>query len=469
MTEPEDPQLIAKYHSSNADGTPAAAKIIAMGVGGGGCNAVAYMHSQGVRGVDFVVLNTDSQALMPLPVATKVLLGPKTTGGLGAGGKPETGEAAALESVPDIEKILTEDVKMVFVTAGMGGGTGTGASPVVARIARDRGLLTIGIVTIPFLFEGTKKIIKALEGAEEMSKYVDAMLIINNQRLNEIYPDLNVINAFGKADDTLTTAARSIAELITWEDVHIRLDFNDVDTTLRNGGAAIISTGYGEGENRVTKAIQDALNSPLLKNRDVLSSKKLLFNIYINPDMDFKMEETDELTSFISSIDTDVDIIWGMYYDRTLENRVKMTILATGFEITINDTKDNTRSTFFGGKKDKIDFGENKNSADATERIRQEYGDKAVAGMVEQKTKAKFIVLTPSQMDDDRFIEAFEKSPTHNRNANTANEIREIGRKGSNPGSVAAAVLSRNNDSPLSSGPAPMSSQPGTSNRTIRF
>ena len=233
-----------------------------------------------------------------------------------------------------------------------------------------------------------------------MSKYVDAMLIINNQRLNEIYPDLNVINAFGKADDTLTTAARSIAELITWEDVHIRLDFNDVDTTLRNGGAAIISTGYGEGENRVTKAIQDALNSPLLKNRDVLSSKKLLFNIYINPDMDFKMEETDELTSFISSIDTDVDIIWGMYYDRTLENRVKMTILATGFEITINDTKDNTRSTFFGGKKDKIDFGENKNSADATERIRQEYGDKAVAGMVEQKTKSQ--VYRPHTLADGR-------------------------------------------------------------------
>ena len=149
MTEPEDPQLIAKYHSSNADGTPAAAKIIAMGVGGGGCNAVAYMHSQGVRGVDFVVLNTDSQALMPLPVATKVLLGPKTTGGLGAGGKPETGEAAALESVPDIEKILTEDVKMVFVTAGMGGGTGTGGAPVVAGVAKDKGILTVGIVTIP--------------------------------------------------------------------------------------------------------------------------------------------------------------------------------------------------------------------------------------------------------------------------------------------------------------------------------
>lgn len=453
------------YDAGFATGEDEDVIIKVLGVGGGGNNAVSHMFRQDIKHVSFVVLNTDRKALMQSPVPTKVQIG----NGLGAGNKPDVARAAAEESAEKIAEIFNDKTKMVFITAGMGGGTGTGASPVVARIARDRGLLTIGIVTIPFLFEGTKKIIKALEGAEEMSKYVDAMLIINNQRLNEIYPDLNVINAFGKADDTLTTAARSIAELITWEDVHIRLDFNDVDTTLRNGGAAIISTGYGEGENRVTKAIQDALNSPLLKNRDVLSSKKLLFNIYINPDMDFKMEETDELTSFISSIDTDVDIIWGMYYDRTLENRVKMTILATGFEITINDTKDNTRSTFFGGKKDKIDFGENKNSADATERIRQEYGDKAVAGMVEQKTKAKFIVLTPSQMDDDRFIEAFEKSPTHNRNANTANEIREIGRKDSNPGSVAAAVLSRNNDSPLSSGPAPMSSQPGTSNRTIRF
>ena len=442
--------------------------IKVIGVGGGGNNAIGHMYEQDIKGVSFVVCNTDRQALVNSPVPNRLLIGPNVTHGMGAGNMPELAREAAEESAAEINALFDDDTRMVFVTAGMGGGTGTGAAPVVARIARERGLLTIGIVTVPFLFEGEKKILKALDGADEMSKYVDALLVINNERLTEIYSDLNFLNAFGKADDTLSTAARSISELITSVG-RINLDFNDVNTTLRDGGAAIISTGYGEGENRVTKAIQDALNSPLLKNRDVLSSKKLLFNIYINPDMDFKMEETDELTSFISSIDTDVDIIWGMYYDRTLENRVKMTILATGFEITINDTKDNTRSTFFGGKKDKIDFGENKNSADATERIRQEYGDKAVAGMVEQKTKAKFIVLTPSQMDDDRFIEAFEKSPTHNRNANTANEIREIGRKGSNPGSVAAAVLSRNNDAPLSSGPAPVSSQPGTSNRTIRF
>ena len=458
------------YDAGFATGEDEDVIIKVLGVGGGGNNAVSHMFRQDIKHVSFVVLNTDRKALMQSPVPTKVQIG----NGLGAGNKPDVARAAAEESADKIAEIFNDKTKMVFITAGMGGGTGTGASPVVARIARERGLLTIGIVTIPFLFEGTKKIIKALEGAEEMSKYVDAMLIINNQRLNEIYPDLNVINAFGKADDTLTTAARSIAELITWEDVHIRLDFNDVDTTLRNGGAAIISTGEGEGENRVTKAIQDALNSPLLKNRDVLSSKKLLFNLYLNPDAEFKMEETDELTSFISSIDSDVDIIWGMYYDRSLGNKVKMTILATGFEITINDNvKENGTRTFFGAKKDKIDFGENKaNPADATERIRQEYGDKAVSGIVEQKAKARFIVLTPSQMDDDRFIEAFEKNPTHNRNLNTATEIREIGRKATNPGAVASAVLSRNSASSASDATAGQpsgSASAGQSTRTIRF
>ena len=453
------------YDAGFATGEDEDVIIKVLGVGGGGNNAVSHMFRQDIKHVSFVVLNTDRKALMQSPVPTKVQIG----NGLGAGNKPDVARAAAEESAEKIAEIFNDKTKMVFITAGMGGGTGTGASPVVARIARDRGLLTIGIVTIPFLFEGTKKIIKALEGAEEMSKYVDAMLIINNQRLNEIYPDLNVINAFGKADDTLTTAARSIAELITWEDVHIRLDFNDVDTTLRNGGAAIISTGYGEGENRVTKSHTGRSQLSAAQEPRRALVEKLLFNIYINPDMDFKMEG-DRRAHIVYQLDRH-RCRHHLGYVLRPHSRKPREDDHPRHRIRDYDQRhqDNTRSTFFGGKKDKIDFGENKNSADATERIRQEYGDKAVAGMVEQKTKAKFIVLTPSQMDDDRFIEAFEKSPTHNRNANTANEIREIGRKGSNPGSVAAAVLSRNNDSPLSSGPAPMSSQPGTSNRTIRF
>ncbi|MEE0978596.1 MAG: cell division protein FtsZ, partial [Muribaculaceae bacterium] len=254
--------------------------IKVIGVGGGGNNAINHMYSQGVDSVSFVVCNTDKQALNHSAVPTRILIGPNTTFGRGAGNKPELARLAAEESADEINRLFDDETKMVFITAGMGGGTGTGAAPVVARIARERGLLTIGIVTIPFLFEGESKILKALKGADEMAKYVDALLIINNERLTEIYRDLNFINAFAKADDTLTTAARSISELISVNG-HINLDFNDVDTTLRNGGAAIISTGYAEGENRVTNAINDALNSPLLKDNDIKTSKHLLFNIYV--------------------------------------------------------------------------------------------------------------------------------------------------------------------------------------------
>ncbi|MBQ3731499.1 MAG: cell division FtsZ family protein, partial [Muribaculaceae bacterium] len=223
--------------------------IKVMGVGGGGNNAINHMYMQNIEGVSFVVLNTDKQQLNESPVPNRVLLGPNTTHGLGAGNIPETAKRAAEESEAEIAALFDDDTKMVFITAGMGGGTGTGAAPVVARIAHEKGVLTIGIVTIPFLFEGPKKILKALAGADEMGKYVDALLIINNQRLTEIYSDLDFTNAFGKADDTLTTAARSISDLITVKGV-INLDFNDVNTTLRNGGAAIISSGYGSGEHR---------------------------------------------------------------------------------------------------------------------------------------------------------------------------------------------------------------------------
>ena len=271
--------------------------IKAVGVGGGGNNAVNHMFKQDIPQVSYVNINTDRQALRNSLVPNKLQIG----NGLGAGNKPEVARAFAEDSAEEIGRIFDDETKMVFITAGMGGGTGTGAAPVVARIAKERGLLTIGIVTIPFLFEGQAKIKKAIVGADEMAQYVDALLVINNERLTEIYGDFNFLNAFGKADDTLAIAARSISEIITSEGL-INLDFNDVDSTLRNGGAAIISTGYGEGEGRVSAAINDALNSPLLKNRDILGSKKLLFNIFFNPDAEeeFLMSETAELTSFIS-------------------------------------------------------------------------------------------------------------------------------------------------------------------------
>lgn len=298
-------------------------KIIkVIGVGGGGNNAINHMYNQNIKGVSFVVCNTDLQALRASDVPTKVLLGPNITHGLGAGNIPEKAKLAAEESTEEIGKLFDDETKMVFITAGMGGGTGTGAAPVVAKIAREHGVLTIGIVTIPFLFEGEKKILKALNGAEEMSKYVDALLIINNERLTEIYSELDFLNAFGKADDTLSTAARSISELITCEG-RINLDFNDVKTTLENGGVAIISSGYGEGERRMTKAIEDALNSPLLKNRDVYGSKRILVNIYFsrNAEQKFVMSEVNEMREFMCNFAPEVDVIWGVAFDDTLGDR----------------------------------------------------------------------------------------------------------------------------------------------------
>ena len=212
----------------------------------------------------------------------------------------------------------------------MGGGTGTGAAPVIARIAKDMGILTVGIVTIPFLFERERKIIQALNGVEEIAKNVDALLVINNERLREIYSDLSVMNAFGKADDTLTIAAKSIAEIITLPGI-INLDFADVNTTMKDGGVALMSNGFGEGEGRVRQAVEDALNSPLLSNNDVKNAKKILFNVYFSEEAELRMEEMNDVHNFMSEFNRDIEVIWGTAVDNTLGNKVKMTILATGF------------------------------------------------------------------------------------------------------------------------------------------
>ena len=394
--------------------------IKVMGVGGGGNNAINHMYMQNIEGVSFVVLNTDRQQLNESPVPNRVLLGPKTTHGLGAGNIPETAKAAAEESANEIAALFDDSTKMVFITAGMGGGTGTGAAPVVARIAHDKGVLTIGIVTIPFLFEGSKKILKALGGADEMSKYVDALLIINNQRLTEIYKDLDFTNAFGKADDTLTIAARSISELITVKG-KINLDFNDVNTTLRNGGNAIISSGYGTGERRVTKAIENALESPLLKNRDVYGSQKILMNFYYNPNSEYPllMEEMNEVQEFMANFDNEVDVIWGMAFDNKLEDQIKVTVLASGFDVSlaVESPAAPTRTS-----REPVS-AEPRKSAD--ERLVEEYGQEAVAGITIKQNAARYIVLTLDEMDDDDVIDMIEKSPTYGRKRDLRNQIKE--------------------------------------------
>ena len=395
--------------------------IKVMGVGGGGNNAINHMYMQNIEGVSFVVLNTDRQQLNESPVPNRVLLGPNTTHGLGAGNVPDVARRAAEESEAEIAALFDDDTKMVFITAGMGGGTGTGAAPVVARIAHEKGVLTIGIVTIPFLFEGPKKILKALGGADEMGKYVDALLIINNQRLTEIYKDLDFTNAFGKADDTLTIAARSISDLITVKG-KINLDFNDVNTTLRNGGAAIISSGYGTGERRVTRAIEDALESPLLKNRDVYGSQKILMNFYYNPNSEapLLMDEMNEIQEFMANFDQEVDVIWGMAFDNTLEDQIKVTVLASGFNVSLD--KESPVPTVQSPRREPVHADP---KITDTQRLKDEYGDKAITDMTLRQLSARYIVLSPEEMDDDDVIDMIEKTPTFGRKPDFRNQIKE--------------------------------------------
>lgn len=411
--------------------TPSRSIIKVIGVGGGGNNAVQHMYNQNIENVAFWICNTDAQALENSSVPNKLLIG-KT--GLGAGNVPEVACKAATDSAEQIAELFTDETKMVFITAGMGGGTGTGAAPVVARIAREHGMLTIGIVTIPFLFEGQKKILKALQGAEEMSKYVDALLVINNERLTEIYPELNFINAFGKADDTLTIAARGISEMITNSNTVINIDFNDVDTTLRNGGAAVISIGYGEGEHRVTKAINDALNSPLLKDRDIFGSQRLLFNIYFNPDseQEFLMKEAGEISEFVSDINPNVDIIWGLAKDTSLGNKVKITILAAGFS-TQNEKPEKiqaekTPKAVANDPQGPVIVQEPVDKRTNEERLTELYGKKVLSS-----ESQKHIILTPEQLLDDNIIEKFENMPTATRDRRVVEEIKKSHKKTAEP------------------------------------
>ena len=305
--------------------------IKVVGVGGGGCNAVRNMYLDKVGGVTYAVMNTDSQSLSRSPVPYKIQLG----AGLGAGGNPEQGKRECEESFEDIKKLLSDGTKMVFVTAGMGGGTGTGAAPLVAGIAKEMGLLTVGVVTIPFYFEKKKKIIKALKGVDEMRKNVDALLIVNNERLCDIYADseLSVKEAFKRADNILMDAVKGIAELITLpSDGGIKSDFKDVETTMKNGGGAIMAMGRASGEHRVEKAILNALDSPLLYGNDIGKAKRILFNIYSSEEHSIFVRELQEIDEFFDQLDPNIDVIWGTATDDSLGEDAKVTILATGLE-----------------------------------------------------------------------------------------------------------------------------------------
>ena len=306
--------------------------IKVIGVGGGGCNAVRNMYNEGVEGVTYAVCNTDSQSLSRSPVPVKIMLG---SSGLGAGADPKLGKLEAENNIDDIEKLLSDGTQMVFVTAGMGGGTGTGAAPVVASVAKNMGLLTVGVVTIPFYFEKKRKIIKALKGVEEMRKNVDALLIVNNEKLCDVYADsdMSVKEAFQRADNVLMDAVKGISELITMpSDGGIKSDFRDVETTMKDGGGAIMAMGRASGEHRVEKAILDALDSPLLYGNDIGKAKRILFNIYASDTHPIYVRELQEIDDFFDQLDPNIDVIWGTASDDSLGEDVKVTILATGVE-----------------------------------------------------------------------------------------------------------------------------------------
>lgn len=306
------------------------AEIKVIGVGGGGGNAINHMYRQGIRDVDFIICNTDAQAMESSPIHHRVQLGASLTEGRGAGNKPEVGKKSALENIEDVRVALSENTRMVFITAGMGGGTGTGAAPVIAKACKEAGFLTVGIVTIPFRNEGRRRIKQAIEGIGELEQYVDSLLVINNERIREMYGDFGISEAFAKADNVLATAAKGIAEIITVTG-YINVDFADVETVMRTSGLAVMGTGVAGGENRALEAVENAINSPLLNNNDIRGAKDILLNI-TSGNKEVTMDEIGKITDFVQNkAGFDADLIWGNGKEELLGENLSVTIIATGF------------------------------------------------------------------------------------------------------------------------------------------
>ena len=393
-------------------------KIIkVIGVGGGGGNAVKNMYRTGIQDVSFVLCNTDNQALNKSEIPVKLQIGRNTTKGLGAGNDPEVARLAAEENIEDIRQQFQDGTEMVFITAGMGGGTGTGAAPVVAREAKNAGVLTVGVVTIPFKFELRPKIVQALKGVDAISKHVDALLVINNERIFDIYQNCNVHDAFHRVDDTLTIAVKSISEIITAEGI-INLDFRDVSKVLRNGGVAIMSYGLGKGERRLAEAIENALHSPLLNDNDIYNSKKILFNIYGSTKHPLMVEEMEEISRFTDRfVSKDIEVIWGLATDDNLDEEVKITILATGFGVSNIPGMSNTTIEVNRAPEEKPQetpeeiaqrLEDEQKSADM---ITQYYGDNKLAA----KRIIHSFVMEGSDLFNDDLIDAIDSLPTYAR------------------------------------------------------
>ena len=378
--------------------------IKVIGVGGGGGNAVNHMYGEDIRDVTFLLCNTDRQHLNKCSVLNTICIGEKITKGLGAGNKPERAKEAAKESESDIKQALSDGTHMVFITAGMGGGTGTGAAPVIAKIAKEMGILTVGIVTIPFLFEGERKILQAIRGVEEMSKNVDALLVIKNELLWKVYPNMKVSEAFKRADETLTIATRSISELVT-DPGNINLDFADVYTTLSNGGVAIISRGFGSGPNSIRDAIQDALESPLVNTTNFEHTSRLLLYIAFSDESEPDAQIFEDLHNFTSGIRGNFDLIWGYGKDESLGDKVRVTILASGFGVE-----------------------------DATKGVTEEADRQAISKYYQTVTgttpfrNETSVIFSEEELDDDTFVSLISDTPTLKRQETVVERYRRSNR-----------------------------------------
>ncbi len=391
--------------------------IKVVGVGGGGGNAVNHMYNEGIHDVTFAVCNTDRKALEDSPIPFKLQFGE----GLGAGNKPAKGREEAEKSLTQIQKMFDDGTKMTFITAGMGGGTGTGAAPVVARVAKSMDILTVGIVTIPFKWEGAAKIDQALDGVDELNKNVDALLVINNQRLYEIYPDKSVEEAFAISDNTLCNAARSISEIITMHG-RVGMDYQDVKTVLKNGGVAIMSTGLGQGENRVAQAIENALHSPLLNNRDVFKSKKILLNI-VEPgkqgEKPLMMDEMAEIQDFMNKMqDDNIETKWGFSADPALKDKIKITILASGFGMAdINSDEMNQRLAEQDEKQRQLEEARR-------ERREKTYGSDSKNGLA--YVPIYYYIFKDRDLDNDNLISSVVSQPTSGRKKSVLDQLENL-------------------------------------------
>jgi len=409
--------------------------IKVIGVGGGGCNALNHMYKEGITDVDFVICNTDIQVLKKSEVPIKVQLGATLTEGLGAGNNPDRGRESAKESIEDIDTVIDDNTKMVFITAGMGGGTGTGATPEIAKRLKEKGILTIAIVTIPFISEGPKRLDNAINGLLELQKYVDSLLIINNEKLIEIYGDLNISEAFAKADDVLTLAVKGIAEIITVPGT-VNVDFADVKSVMENSETAIMGTGSESGEGRAIKALEKALSSPLLNNNDIQGAKNILLNISYG-DKELSMSEFGEITSHVQNIaGSNANLIYGTCYNNDLNDEITITIIATGFKAenilkqkpstTIVDKSDKGNVTI-QIEQGSIDFDKEDKKQEIIGKLYnpEESFDKSSTKEIVDRIKKSVESIDENNEYSDEFLDEFDNKPAIERQHRTLNNDKE--------------------------------------------